>query len=72
VTDVTLFDSNFCEVLAWRLAADLAYSFTNSLTATDEMMKFYRSALMEARSFDAQEAGNIQQVESSEWFDSRY
>lgn len=71
ITDVTKFDDNFCEVLAWALAADIAYALTGSTTIKDETEKRYQQELALARSFNAQQ-GSVQRVASDEWLDSRY
>jgi len=55
VTDTTLFDACFEEALAYRLAADLAYSLVQSQTVQQAMMAEYRKVLATAMSFDAQE-----------------
>lgn len=70
ITDVALFTSDFAEVLAWRLAADLAYSLVQSVSLGQQMFAAYEQFARRARSFDAQE-GSVDQVESFEWLDSR-
>ena len=70
VTDVSKFGANFVEVLAMRLAADIAYAVTQSSTMQQSMFQAYEQFLRTARSFDAQE-GSVQQVTASEWLDVR-
>ena len=55
LTDTTLFDKNFEEVLALRLAADLAYPLIQSTTVENNKYQLYLVALKDSRSFDAQE-----------------
>lgn len=71
VTEPGLFSAQFAEVLAWRIAWDISYAITQKLTLTEMMMNGYQKMLSQARTYDSQE-GSIQQVEASEWFDSRY
>lgn len=69
-TDVTKFDDNFVEVLAWSLAADIAYALTQSSAAQQSAQKSYNDALALARSFNAQQ-GSVQRVQAEEFTDSR-
>jgi hypothetical protein len=71
ITDVTKFDTNFSEVLAWRIAADLAYPLSQSRTLADDVFGRFREALILARNFDAQE-GSVIQVGASEWLTGRF
>ncbi len=71
VTDTTLFDACFDEVLACKLAADVCYAITQSTTLADLLEKQYRYKLAEARSFDGQEGG-VRQPYAREWLNSRY
>lgn len=71
ITDVQKFNSMFKEVLALRIAGDLAYPLTQSNSLTDRLKKEYREWIRESRSFDAQE-GNVKRVVASEWRDARY
>jgi len=71
VTETGKFDANFSEVLATKLAADLAYAFTQSTSLRDSLLAEYMQKLREARSFDAQEGGT-RQVYANQWLNSRY
>lgn len=71
VTDVTKFDDNFIEVLAWQLAADICFAVTQNAAKTDATEARAERELRQARSFDAQ-VGSIKQVQSSEWLNARY
>jgi hypothetical protein len=70
ITDVTKYDDNFCEVLAWELATDICYAITKSTAQVDKVDMKRKEALREARSFDAQ-VGAVKQVEASSWLESR-
>ncbi len=70
ITDVTQFDANFVEALAWMIAEDCAYSLTQSTSQAENCGKKAKSALQMARSYDAQ-VGSVKVVEANEWLDSR-
>lgn len=55
VTDPSLFDSMFVDVLTAKLAVDLAYPVTNSTTLQVQMQKLFERKLSEARSLDSTE-----------------
>jgi len=71
ITDVSMFDASFTEVLAIRLAYDIAYRITNSSTQATALYQLYSLALRDARSFDAQE-GSADRIISDEWLNSRF
>lgn len=70
ITDVSKFDDNLCEVLAWALAADIAYALTQSTAQADKADKMFRFELSQARSFSAQQ-GSVKRVISDDWLGSR-
>lgn len=55
VENVSKFDDNFCEVLAWCLAADIAYALTQNVARESAAQASRDKALMTARSFNAQQ-----------------
>ena len=55
ITDPSLFDSMFVDVLTSKLTVDLAYPITNSTTLQAQMQKIYERKLSEARSLDSTE-----------------
>ncbi len=55
VTNVTKFDDNFCECLAWALAADIAYALTQNVARETSAQASFKAKLAEARSFNAQQ-----------------
>lgn len=55
ITDPTVFDSMFVDVLTAKLSVDLAYPVTNSTNLQDKLQKLYQAKLSEARSIDGQE-----------------
>lgn len=71
VADPNLFDPQFRETLACRLAADLAYPLTNSSALATVMMRLYRDHLALARVIDGQEGGAVKSLESSPWVQAR-
>jgi hypothetical protein len=69
-TDTSTWTPLFAEVLAWRLARDLSYALTQSVTLRQEMDKGYRVAIAEARSLDGMEGGLIK-FSADEWTRAR-
>ena len=57
ITNTTRFPPDFEEVLAFRMAADMAYSLVQSRAVQDQMFTYYGATLARAMSFDAQEKG---------------
>ena len=55
ITDTTQFDALFVDVLTAKLALDLCYPITNSVSLQDKMQKLYQLKLSDARSIDGQE-----------------
>lgn len=70
VTNVTKFDDNFCEVLAWALAADIAYALTQNVSREQEAKKSYEAKLREARSFNGQQ-GSSPRISGDDILNSR-
>lgn len=70
VTNVSKFDDNFCEVLAWALAADIAYALTGQVARETSAKQSYAATLMEARSFNAQQ-GSAPRVVADNFLDAR-
>ena len=70
VTDTIKFDAMFTDVLIAKLAVDLAYPVTNSVTFQAQMQKLYQLKLSEARSIDGQE-GFIDELVSPVFTDFR-
>lgn len=71
VTDPNQFDVLFVDVLAQRLAAELAVAFTDTQSMAKSMWEIYQSKLMEARSTDAQEGTPRSVVDLSPWVVAR-
>jgi hypothetical protein len=72
ITDAEKFDTMFVEVLAYMLAAELAYPLTQGTSLAEAMERKAEKILMEARSFDAQESGSSPVVDATSWLYSRY
>lgn len=70
ISDVSKFDGNFCEVLAWALAADICYALTQNAALTKLTQDTFKLKLQEARSFNAQQ-GSAQRMAGDEWLDVR-
>lgn len=70
VTDVTVYDALFVDVLTARLAAELAYALTDNATLASNMRALYEEKLREARNVDAQE-GAPREAMGSNWLDAR-
>jgi len=60
--DESFFDSNFNEVLALKLAADICYSLVQSVQLREQLRGEFKDKLREARSYDAQEGGVRQAI----------
>lgn len=72
VTDTSLFDKGFEEVLAFRLAADLAYGLVQNAALQGALFDEYQVQLSLARSYDAQEGFSDNQIEADTWLNSRF
>ncbi len=71
ITEVGKFDANFCEVLALKLAADIAYAVTQNASLKKQLNDEYEQKLRTARSFDGQEGG-VRTVYARKWLNARY
>lgn len=65
------FDESFKEALAFRIAADLAYPLTQSISLSDNLYQKYERSLALARSYDAQE-GSSDRFVADDWLDARF
>lgn len=70
IQDPNLYTPQFIEVLATKLALEIAYSLEGKANRIDALTKGYTDALRDARFVDATE-DQIEQLESSEWEESR-
>ncbi|NDB93718.1 MAG: hypothetical protein EB165_03610 [Euryarchaeota archaeon] len=71
VEDPNQYDSLFTDLLASRLAAELAISLTDNRAAAEEMWKIYQMKVNEARTMDAQEGSPRDAVDLSPWLTAR-
>ena len=55
VSDTAQFDSLFVDTLTAKMALELSFPITNSVTLQAQMQKLYQLKLSEARSIDGQE-----------------
>lgn len=70
VTDVTLYDALFVDLLAQRLAMELVIPMTDNATAYKTLADVYQAKLTEARSTDAQE-GTPRDFVFDDWLRAR-
>lgn len=70
VEDPGLWDANFSEVFATKLAADVCFAITQNVALKSQLFAEYEQKLREARSFDGQE-GSTRQVYARQWLNSR-
>lgn len=68
---VAVYTATFIEVLASRLAAELAFSLLNNASLQVQMFSLYERLLRDARTFDAQEK-HREEVEAFDWLNSRF
>jgi len=71
IEDPTLFDAQFCEVLAYRIALAIVEDMTQSNTKRQNLRSEYSAALAEARKVDATES-IPERAADSEWVTSRW
>lgn len=70
-TDTTLFSKSFEEVLALKIAANIAFRLSQSIPLTESLTGRYEKAFRQARSFDGQE-GSLESWVVDDWITSRY
>ena len=71
IDDLNMWDALAVEVLASRLAAELAINITQNRGLVDQLWRQYQEKLAEARSADAMDIPP-QTIESNEWTRSRF
>jgi len=71
-TDTSSYQPAFQEVLAYKMAAEMAYTITQNATLAANMQTLWKEKMREARSYSAQQRGSQQAPEASSWLDSRY
>ena len=70
ITDVSLYDALFVDLLAQRLSAELAIAFTDTASTAEGHWKIYNAKLNEARGVDAQE-GVPRDIQANTWVNAR-
>lgn len=70
ITDTSLWDVEFAEYLAHKIAAELAYPLVQSVSLATQMNRLADLVLKDVRSSDAQE-GTPDDLISDVWLDSR-
>lgn len=71
ITDVSQFDELFVDVLAQRLASEIAIALTDNASLAEKSWNIYNAKLTEARSVDAQEGTPREIVDVSGWILAR-
>jgi hypothetical protein len=71
IEDPELFDALFIDLLAQRLAAEIAMPLTDTQTVAKSMWEIYQTKLAEARTTDAQEGTPREVVDTSPWIAAR-
>jgi hypothetical protein len=71
VTDPTQFDAMFVDMLAERLAAELAYPLTDNRSLVETRLQIYQNKLAAARLADAQEGTPREVVALDPWIVAR-
>lgn len=67
VTDVTKFDDNFIEALAWKLADEICFPLTGNASRAKDVADQAKRYLQETRSYDAQ-VGSVKRVrQADDW-----
>ena len=69
--DVYMYDANFLEALALKLAADLAYPLIQSVNKEEQLNAKFKEHLANSRTLDAQE-GTPEESSNDIWLNARY
>jgi hypothetical protein len=69
--DVYMYDANFLESLALKLAADLAYPLIQSVNKEEQLNSKFKEQLAYTRTLDAQE-GTPEESSNDIWLEARY
>lgn len=72
IADPAQFDELFVDVLAQRLAAEIAVGLTDNQSLTKTMWEIYTAKLAEARTIDSQEGTPRAVVDVSPWISARF
>lgn len=70
VTDEELFDSQFVDIFAQRIAAEIAYPLTENATTTEQAWRIYQDKIRMARTMDARE-GTPRGINADTWLNVR-
>ncbi|MGI9251268.1 MAG: hypothetical protein ACR2PR_08730, partial [Pseudohongiellaceae bacterium] len=71
IENTSLFDSQFSEALALRLALDLGYALSTGTRRNAELRQEFTEVIRQAKLSDAIE-GKPEVIEASDWIDSRF
>jgi len=68
--DPSEWDPSFAEALAWRLAREVAFNLTQSVSVVEMCEKGYRAAIAQARASDGME-GVLKSLVADDWTNER-
>lgn len=71
VQDTTVFDPQFVDAFAWKLASEIAYKLTGKLELMQNCIQAYNAFITDARTEDAHE-DNYPEEESNRLADARF
>ena len=71
VTDATLFDSQFVQLLALALAVRISVKLSDNANLKESLKADLRDMIRDARTFDAQEGGTPDGLYADGWINSR-
>jgi hypothetical protein len=67
IEDTNQYSSQFCFVLASRLAAEIAYAVTNNKATAEMAYQIYQQRLQAAKAADAQESSSVNTLDADKW-----
>jgi len=71
ITDVNVFDAQFVDLLAQKIAAEIAMKLSDNANLTSSLWQVFSNKQREARAFDAMEGGTPDGIYADGWINSR-
>lgn len=71
ITDVTVFDPQFVDLLAQKIAAEISMKLSDNSNLTANLWQVFGQKQREARAFDAQDGGTPDGIYADGWINSR-
>lgn len=71
ITDPTVFDAQFVDLLAQKIAAEIAVKLTDNANLAANLWQVFGNKQREARSFDGLDGGTPDGIEADAWINSR-